>query len=97
MTKYRACGVSKGEEDYVWDDQTPEICTCEDLDGISEDGRIMLTMGAMQKLRRKEWEHKVGWDVDDLDREYGGTDVLPEDLQDYSQPMVLLGTDVKSL
>ena len=57
----------------------------------------MITMGAMQKLRRMTLENKVGWDNDDLDRVYGGQDVLQEDLQDYTLPMVLLGTDVKNL
>ena len=74
----------------------PEICSCEDVDGISEDGRVMITMGAMRKFRRMTWEKQVGWEGEDLDRVYGGLDVLHEDLQDRTLPMVLLGTDVKN-
>ena len=46
-----------------------------DMDGISEEGRILITMGAMKSLRRKLWEDKVGWDETDrtgnfLERKY---------------------------
>ena len=48
-------------------------------------------------LRRKKWEEKVGWDDSNLDRIVKSTEVLPEDLQDFTIPMVLIGGDVVSL
>ena len=48
-------------------------------------------------MRRAKWEAYAGWDDGDLDRELGGREVLPEDLQDQSSPMVVVGTDVVNL
>ena len=95
--EYKACTVCRGDEGYTWDDMSPEVCSCEDLDGISEDGKMMITMGAMRKLRRHGWEQEVKWDEDDLDRMFLGQDVLHEDLQDQTSPMTLVGTDVANL
>ena len=67
------------------------------MDGISEEGRILITMGAMKSLRRKLWEDKVGWDETDLDRKFSGKEVLPEDLQEQDKPMALVATDVANL
>ena len=37
------------------------------------------------------------WNSEELDRVVDSTEVLPEDLQDYTVPMVIIGTDVVSL
>ena len=95
--EYKACTTCRGEEGYTWDEGMPEVCTCAEMDGISEDGKVMITMGAMKGLRRKLWEDRVGWDESNLDMEYTGVQVLHEDLQDQTNPMVLIGTDVESL
>ena len=92
---YRACTVCHGDEEYVLDENNPEYCGC--CDGVDEDGRMMITTRCMKLMRRKWWEEAVGWDIWDLDRLYDGSDVLHEDLQDQSVPMVLVGTDVVNL
>ena len=74
-------------------DETPELCMCEEFDGIDEDGRLMITASAMKSLRRVEWEQQVGWDATDLDRRYTAMESLPDDLQDQTLPMVVVGTD----
>ena len=79
MEEFESCEVCTGEEGHVWERDGPEICTCKEMDGSSEEGRILITMGAMKSLRRKLWEDKVGWDEDetDLDRKFSGKEVLP--------------------
>ena len=51
----------------------------------------------MKKLRRKRWDTLVGWDEDDVTRVFSGDEMLPEDIQDQSAPMVVIGTDVINL
>ena len=94
---YRSCVVCEGSEGYVWDDETPEICTCEEFDGVDDEGRILVTKRAMKSLRRARWEAMVGWDSEDQDRQFLARDMLEEDLHDQETPMVIIGTDVTSL
>ena len=93
--EFRSCEDCSGEEGYIWSEDEPEVCHCED--GIDEDGRTRVTKGYMRKLRRVLWEEDHCWNGDDLDRKVYGDEVLPEDLQDQSAPMVLIGTDVVNL
>ena len=46
--EYKACSVCTGVEGYVWDDEYPELCTCKDMDGFDDEGRILVSMGAMR-------------------------------------------------
>ena len=48
-------------------------------------------------MRRSRWEEQVGWSECDLDRKYGVQEVLQEDIQDQTTPMVVVGTDVINL
>ena len=59
----------------------------------------MITAGARKSLRRTRWEESVGWDPRDLERRYTVPEVLQEDVQDQTIPMVVvgIGTDVESL
>ena len=92
-----ACGTCLGFEDTVWDRNNPEICSCEDNDGIDENGRVLTTTSFMRGLRRDQWETKVGWRGDMDDRILASTEVLHEDLQDQTVPMVAIGSDVVNL
>ena len=60
------------------------------------DGRTRCTHTFVQTLRRLRWEQSVEWD-EDYDRILDSREVLEEDLQDYSIPMVMIGADVISL
>ena len=51
----------------------------------------------MKKYRRQRWEDSCGWDPEDGNRLVYSTEVLPEDLQDFTCPMVCVGNDVVSL
>ena len=51
----------------------------------------------MQERRRRRWVRKYYWVEEDLDRLITSIEALPEDLQDYTLPMVLVGTDVEAL
>ena len=51
----------------------------------------------MRNMRRSNWIHEKNWRDDDLERRIVGTEALQEDLQDYTMPRVLLGTDVVNL
>ena len=92
---YRSCSDCHGNEEYILDEDNLEYCLCED--GVDEDGRTRITAQCMRLLRRKLWERSVGWDITDLERKYDGRDVLQEDLQDQTVPMILVGTDVVNL
>ena len=59
---------------------------------------LKTTPKLMRKLRKLEWEaDKRREDLEDLDRVWGGPEVLPEDLQDVEAPFVLIGCDVEAL
>ena len=47
--------------------------------------------------RRIKWETNMDWSPEDKDRTIRSRDALPEDLQNYEVPMVIVGTDVVSL
>ena len=51
----------------------------------------------MMGLRREDWETRVGWKGEDKDRIFNSADVLHEDLQDQTIPMVIVGSDVVNL
>ena len=70
--EYVSCTECMGEDDYKWSDEDPEQCVCEEYDGIHDDGRMMITMGAMKKLRRSRWEESVNWNQEDLTRIFQG-------------------------
>ena len=96
--EYRACDTCDEDTGYVWDDDEPELCYCDDgRDGIDDYGRVLITRLGMKKLRRKRWDTLVGWDEDDVTRVFSGDEMLPEDIQDQSAPMVVIGTDVVNL
>ena len=95
--EYRACMTCAGTEGCIWDDENPELCTCVELDGIDDEGRVLITQRAMMSLRRVRWEDKVGWDAKDVDRKFLAHETLLEDRQDQTVPMVIVGTDVVNL
>ena len=92
-----ACGVCWGSDCAVWDREKPELCSCEGDDGIDENGRIVTTANFMRRLRRDNWERSIKWRGDEDNRVLRSTEVLHEDLQDQSVPMVAVGSDVISL
>ena len=51
----------------------------------------------LKKIRRKEWEEKVGYAEYMEDKEWMSWEVLEEDLQDFEAPQVVIGCDVESL
>ena len=59
--------------------------------------KMKITVKYMREKRRKRWERDYAWLENDLDRLIDSCDVNPEDLQDFSLPMVLIGSDVASL
>ena len=97
LGEYRSCMECDGTDLYEWDDEDLELCVCDEYDGIDEEGRIMITASAMKSLRRAKWEQQVEWDPTDLDRRFTTMESLPEDVQDQSIPMVVVGTDVVNL
>ena len=95
--EYRSCGVCLGTEDYVWDENKPELCVCDEMDTIDDQGRVMITASAMRALRRHKWEILMRWDPTDKDRIITASEALPEDVQDRSLPMIVIGSDVVNL
>ena len=93
---YVACGTCGGKDGILDERVEQNLCTCGRLDEPSP-GKIRTTAKYVKLLRRREWEHVVGWDDNDLDRKYSSKEMLQEDCQDYTTPMVLVGSDVVSL
>ena len=58
---------------------------------------IRTTRKFMKELRYEEWKRVHKWDEEDLDRILDSRDALPEMIQEYEEPMVIVGTDVNSL
>ena len=59
--------------------------------------KMRITVKCMKERRRRKWERSYSWLERDLDRLIDSVEANPEDLQDYSLPMVLVGSDVASL
>ena len=58
---------------------------------------IRTTINFMKTSRRVTWEMEMDWEEEDMHRKVDSVDALPEDLQDYTVPMVIVGSDVISL
>ena len=89
-----ACVECRGIEPYEDEDMGPELCACVEMDGITDEGRVLITMGAMMTMRRGDWE---------VERDTRGVSKLQskevplEELQEQGVPMVIVGTDVVNL
>ena len=81
---------------HVWDEDEPERCTCGRMD-VLEEGMVRTTVSHVKVLRRQNWEKWVDWNPHELTREYTTRDMLQEEVQDYTCPMVIIGSDVVSL
>ena len=64
--------------------------------GNREQEVVKVTVNFMGTRRRLRWEIQNDWDEEDIDRKIESTEALEEDLQDFSKPMVVIGSDVIS-
>ena len=62
-----------------------------------QEGFKRCTDDYLRNLRRIKWEEEMDWDIEDDERMMDSTEVLPEDLQDYTVPMIIVGSDVVRL
>ena len=69
----------------------------ENTEKVELEETIKTTARFLKLHRRAKWEKKMGWDPNDKSRIINSKEVNPEDLQDFTSPMVLVGTDVESL
>ena len=103
---YQACGQCIGEEDYIGGEENPELCRCpvspgqgiEDTSSTApEEGRTKVTWTFLRTQRRLQWEKDMEWEDGGIDRLVDSREALKEDLQDFSSPMVAIGTDVVNM
>ena len=94
-----ACGKCNGSQDYIWQDGQPDRCRCPRNTGQEDTvlGKTRVTWEYMKTLRRLDWEKENEWEDGDRDRVLDSTEALPEDVQDYSTPMVVIGSDVVNM
>ena len=59
--------------------------------------KLKTTAKFLELHRRNKWENLVGWDGEDKHRIFTSSEMNPEDIQDYTCPMALIGSDVVSL
>ena len=59
--------------------------------------KMKITIKFMKEKRRRKWERDFQWLESDLDRLIDSVEANPEDLHNFSLPMVLIGSDVASL
>ena len=88
---YMGCSTCMGRWTDVFSMDEPELCQCV---GVETMGNMRVTARWLKKYRRSRWEENIGWDPLDEERVLLSTEVLPEDLQDYQTPMVVMGFDV---
>ena len=91
---YVGCGKCEGDWMLEFKPNEPEMCSC---GGVVTMGRYRVTARWLKRLRRTKWEELNNWDPTDEGRTWSSTEVLPEDLQNYQVPMVIMGFDVVSL
>ena len=91
---YMGCGTCSGEWTRIMDETDPELCQC---GGVAPSGILRVTARWLKWYRRTRWEKTMGWDTQDEERILLSTEALPEDIQDYQIPMVIVGFDVVSL
>ena len=93
---FQACSNCPGSLYYKWDRDDPELCTC-GRDDMVEDGYVRTTVNFVKVLRRQIWEEKTNWDPSDMTREFTTKEMLEEEVQNYTYPMVVIWSDVVSL
>lgn len=59
--------------------------------------KVRTTVKFMEERRKRKWIRDFGWVEGDMERMISSVDALPEDIQDYSIPFVIIGSDVESL
>ena len=74
----------------------PELCNCGREESLDE-GVLRVTINYLKYCRRLDWEERVGWNPSDKDRLIDSSEALPEDLQDFTCPNLIVGADVVSL
>ena len=79
------------------DENNPELCYCGRVDSPEEEGNSWASIKFVRSLRRLRWEIEVDWCEEDKTRVYSSSEMLPEDVQDYSIPMTIIGSDVVAL
>ena len=87
-------GRAEGEYSYT---QEPNDGGRHDYEKEASLEGTRCTYTYMRTLRRLKWEREMDWDMEDEDRLLESTEVLEEDLQDFSVPMVIVGSAVVSL
>ena len=91
---YMGCSTCVGKWSNVFNVDEPELCEC---DWAVTTCITRVTAKWLKQYRRARWEEDMSWDPLDRDRTLTSKEVLPEDLQDYQSPMVVMGFDVVSL
>ena len=62
-----------------------------------DSGAVKTTINFVRTRRRLVWVQEIDWEDEDLDRLVDSTEALQEDLQDWSSPYIVIGSDVVSL
>ena len=62
-----------------------------------EDGYVRATVNFVKLLRRHNWEEQANWKPSEMTRVFTTKEMLEEEIQDYTCPMVVVGSDVVSL
>ena len=91
---YMGCSTCVGKWTNVFSVDEPELCQC--VWAVTT-CITRVTARWLKQYRRVRWEEDMLWDPLDEERTLTSTEVLPEDLQDYQSPMVVMGFDVVSL
>ena len=97
VENYVACGKCEGKFDIqMWDEKAPELCTCGMTDS-PDPGLVRTSSKFLKTLRRLRWEQSMDWGGDDHEGVLDSTDALAEDIQDFENPMTIVGSDVVNL
>ena len=103
--KYQACKNCPGEEHYSFDVRLPERCKSEEYK-VEKSGTSGGTKSKIRTTGRFLMVHRRARSIKEGSGSVSGSggevrinskDVNPEDIQDFDQPMVVIGSDVISL
>ena len=81
----------------MMDVMEPELRYCGRTDKPTEEGNKWATINFVRNMRRLDWEKQVDWCEEDKMRMFTQHEMLPEDIQEQSSPMVIIGSDVVGL
>lgn len=63
----------------------------------TEQKKTKVTINKLEEVRKEEWKKKIDWKSEETDRIWKSSASLPEDIQNFEVPSVIIGCDIETL